>query len=272
VDKEWITHYYVAYTKAVLSKDKEADESKRDALLDLAETEIEKTSRLLGHQSDELELLSAFVTSCRIGIEPMARYMTYGKAYSAHLKQAISVNPDNPRIYYLQGSVWYGMPKFAGGGPAVAMPFLIKADSLYAKERGDDITRPYWGKRSNRALLERSRAAGAKDGTTAESGAAAPGVSGAWTGSLPMEGGGSYPLRYVLGVEKGKLTGSTEASGSTVPIMDGTIEGDSLSFYIEGMGEKMMHRARYYQVGYSLGITIQMGGRAYHATLVRAGK
>jgi hypothetical protein len=182
-DNDWITHYYVAYAKAVLSEDKEGDESKRDALLDVAESEIEKAMRLPGHKSDELELLSALVASCRIGIDPMARYMTYGKAYSAHLKQAIVLNPDNPRIYYLQGSVWYGMPKFAGGGPAVAMPFLVKADSLYAKERDDDISQPYWGKRANRAMLERCRAAG---------------VSGVWTGSLPMEGGGSYPLRYIF--------------------------------------------------------------------------
>jgi hypothetical protein len=256
-DKEWITHYYLAYTKAVLSEDKEADESKRDALLDVAETEIEKAARLPGHLGDELELMSAFVSSCRIGIDPMARYMKYGKAYSAHLKQAIVLNPNNPRIYYLQGSVWFGMPKFAGGGPAVAMPFLIKADSLYAKEQDDDIMRPYWGKRANRALLI---------------GAGSPGVSGTWAGSLPMDGGGSYPLRYFFGLEKDKLTGSTVASGSTVPISDGKIEGDSVSFYVDGMGEKMLHFARYYPVGDSLGMTIQMGGRAYHATLFRSGK
>lgn len=156
-DKEWITHYYVAYSKAVLSEDSKLDESKRDALLDEAGNELKRTVTLLGKENDETLVLGAFIANCRIAISPMSRYMQYGKVFSSDLKDAKAINPDNPRIYYLQGMAWYGMPKFAGGGKEVALPYLSKADSLYSKENDLDITKPYWGKNAAGYYLMQSK-------------------------------------------------------------------------------------------------------------------
>ena len=41
-----------------------------------------------------------------------------------------------------------------GGGKKAALPYLEKADELFAKEGTDDITRPYWGKRTNDYFLQ----------------------------------------------------------------------------------------------------------------------
>jgi hypothetical protein len=156
-DREWITHYYVAYSKVVLSEESKLDDSKRDALLDEAGNELQKAVRLLGKENDETLVLGAFIANWRIAISPMSRYAQYGKVFSGNMRDAKTLNPDNPRIYYLQGMAWYGMPKFAGGGKEVALPYLSKADSLYTKENDLDITKPYWGKRATAFYLTQSK-------------------------------------------------------------------------------------------------------------------
>ena len=156
-DNEWITHYYVAYSKVVLSEDSKLGGNKRDALLDEAGNELKKAVTLLGKENDETLVLGAFIANWRIAISPMSRYMQYGKSFSGNLKDAKAINQDNPRIYYLQGMAWYGMPKFAGGGKEVALPYLSKADSLYSKENDVDITKPYWGKKAAAYYLMQSK-------------------------------------------------------------------------------------------------------------------
>lgn len=157
-NNEWITHYYLAYSKAVLSEDAKLQEAKRDALLDEAGNELDKAVKILGEENDETHVLGAFIANRRITISPMARYMTYGKVFTAHMEAAKAINPANPRIYYLRGMAKYAMPKFAGGGEQVALPYLAKADSLYAKETDIDIARPYWGKTATAYYLKLCKA------------------------------------------------------------------------------------------------------------------
>jgi hypothetical protein len=145
-NNEWITHYYLAYSKVVLSENDKLESAKRDALLDEAGSELDKAVKILGKENDETNVLGAFIANWRIAISPMTRYMIYGKVFTSHMEAAKAINPDNPRIYYLRGMAKFGMPRFAGGGEQVALPYLAKADSLYTKENDMDIARPYWGK------------------------------------------------------------------------------------------------------------------------------
>lgn len=157
-DKEWVTHYYVSYSKAILSS-LEKDPEKCDALLDEADKQRAIAVGLLGHESDETHVLAALIANWRIAISPMARGMSYGKVFREHVTAAKTLNPANPRIYYLQGMAWYSMPKFVGGGKDVALPYLARADSLYALENSGNIFKPYWGKKLNAFYLDDCRAA-----------------------------------------------------------------------------------------------------------------
>jgi hypothetical protein len=157
-NNEWITHYYLAYSKVVLSENDKLEDAKRDAFLDEAANELDKAIKILGKEIDETHVLGAFIANWRIAISPMSRYMTYGKVFTSHMDAAKSINPDNPRIYYLRGMAKYGMPKFAGGGEQAALRYLAKADSLYAKESDADITKPYWGKTATAYYLKICRA------------------------------------------------------------------------------------------------------------------
>lgn len=83
-DKEWITHYYAAQSKAVLSYD-EKDADKRDAYLDEADREKEEAVRLLGKETDETYVLGALIANARLAVEPKNRWQKYGQIFSSDL-------------------------------------------------------------------------------------------------------------------------------------------------------------------------------------------
>jgi hypothetical protein len=148
----WVTHYYVGYSKAILSS-LEKEDDKRDDYLDEAEKEHDKAIVIIGKENEETYVLAALISNWRIAISPMMRSGKYAKIFRENLSKAQELNPRNPRIYYLQGAAKFAMPKFVGGGKETAMPYLLKADSLFAQESSANINKPYWGKSKNTYYL-----------------------------------------------------------------------------------------------------------------------
>ena len=155
-DNEWVTHYYVAFSKTVLSY-MEKDATKRDAYLDEAEKEREDAVSLLKKENDETYVLGAMMANARMAVDPMNRWQKYGSIFSADLESAKDLNPDNPRMYYLQGTSKLFTPKAYGGGKKIAQPYFEKAEALFTKEAAtptaNDITKPHWGKNHNEMFL-----------------------------------------------------------------------------------------------------------------------
>lgn len=152
-DGEWVTHYYLSFSKTVLSYI-EKDATKRDAYLDEAEKEREESVSILKKENDETYVLAAMIANARMAVDPMNRWQKYGQLFTQNLESAKDLNPDNPRMYYLQGVSKLFTPKAYGGGKKVAQPYFEKADVLFAKETASDITKPYWGKDHNTRFLE----------------------------------------------------------------------------------------------------------------------
>lgn len=151
-DNQWVTHYYLAFSKAVLSY-LEKDPGKRDAYLDEADKEKEDAVSILKKENDETYVLGALIANARLAVDPMQRWQKYGAIFSSDLESAKDLNPDNPRMYYLQGINKFHTPKAYGGGKTAALPYFEKAEPLFAKEAGNDITKPYWGKAKNSDFL-----------------------------------------------------------------------------------------------------------------------
>lgn len=147
-DGEFAAHYYAAYSKAVLTF-QEKDPAKKDALLDEADKEREDAVSIQKKETDETHVLAAMIANARMGVDPMNRWQKYGKIFSENLESAKELNPDNPRMYYLQGTSKFFTPKAYGGGKKAALPYFEKADALFVKETATDITTPHWGKKSN---------------------------------------------------------------------------------------------------------------------------
>ena len=148
-DNEWTTHYYAAYSKAQLSyMEKEA--AKKDAYLDEAEKEKQDAISILKKENDETYVLAAMIANARMVVDGMNRWQKYGPIFGENLESAKGVNPDNPRMYYLNAVSKFFTPKQFGGGKKAALPYFEKANTLFAKEAGvTDITKIHWGKDKN---------------------------------------------------------------------------------------------------------------------------
>jgi hypothetical protein len=153
---QWAAQYYAGYSLTVLSYiDK--DDKKRDTYLDEAEKLSEKAKQLYKTESDELYILDAMIANARLAVKPSSRYKKFGDIFNSNLEKAKNIRPNNPRIYYLQGTSVFYTPKFFGGGAKNAISYFEKADTLFQPEKHEDIFKPFWGKKQNDEMLKKCK-------------------------------------------------------------------------------------------------------------------
>ena len=145
---QWLPYYYagLALTTAgwqdnKLDKDANAEQVK--TLCDKAES-IEKTSEIC-------EIRNMAATQQMI-IDPQSRWATYGKEASDALQAGMQLNPNNPRLYYLQGMSVFNTPQAYGGGKERAKPIFEKAVQLFKAEQPKPLY-PRWGQKQAEDML-----------------------------------------------------------------------------------------------------------------------
>lgn len=153
---QWLPYYYagLALTTAgwmdsKLDKDQNAEKIK--SLCDKAEA-------LTSDNADKAEILTLrnMTASQQMLVDPQSRFMSYGMEAGKYLQQALKLNPENPRAYYLQGAGLFGTPEQFGGGKAAAKPILEKAADLYKKEQPKPLY-PHWGQERNQEMLDQCK-------------------------------------------------------------------------------------------------------------------
>ena len=147
----WAANYYAAFSNAFVSLS-EPDAKRKDQLLDAAEAWLVKTTQL-NAANDETLVLTAYLAYARFLVDPRNRWKKYLDLMNTNLDRAKKANPNNPRIYYLQGVPLFARPVTYGGGKAVAKPYFEKATALFAAQDTTDITKPSWGAKENAAYL-----------------------------------------------------------------------------------------------------------------------
>jgi len=149
----WMPYYYASYALVVMSFD-EADGSRKDLLLDRAQ-ELLDTALELEPDESELHVLQAFLYPSRILVDPMSRGMQYMELIYSSLARAKALNPENPRIYFLEGVNKANLPPSMGGGPDVARPILEEAVAKFETFNLVDPLWPDWGEEATLAELEK---------------------------------------------------------------------------------------------------------------------
>jgi hypothetical protein len=147
---QWLPYYYAAlalsspgWTDPNVNKDENA--AKMKALCDKADA-LQKTSEVY-----EVRYMAALQ---QMLVDPQTRYMTAGTEMQDAMKKGLELNPENPRLYYLQGSNIFNTPEQWGGGKANAKPLLEKAVALYKKENETRKSLyPKWGEKEAEAML-----------------------------------------------------------------------------------------------------------------------
>jgi len=148
---QWAANYYAAYSAAFISLH-ETDQKRRDQLLDMADKYVDKMNGI-NAAGDESLVLTAYDAYARYIIDPPNRWQKYLTLMNTDLDQAKKVNPNNPRVYYLQGVPLFDRPKTYGGGHDVAKPYFEKAKELFARQTTADASKPYGGEKENAAYL-----------------------------------------------------------------------------------------------------------------------
>lgn len=147
---QWLPYYYAGLALSIagwmdVSLDKDANAAKILAFCDKAEA-LQKNSEI--YELRFMALTQQFL------VDPTTRYATYLPQASAALTKGMEIDPNNPRLYYLQGSNLFNTPEQYGGGKAKAKPVLEKAVQLYKEE---NKTRkplyPKWGEKETNDLL-----------------------------------------------------------------------------------------------------------------------
>ncbi len=145
---QWLPYYYAGLALSTAGwqdtkLDKDVNAEKIKALCDKADA-LEKTSEIC-----EIRNMAA---TQQMMIDPQSRWATYGQEAGAALQKGMQLNPNNPRLYYLQGMSVFNTPEAFGGGKAKAKPVFEKAVALFKVEQPKPLY-PRWGQKQAEEML-----------------------------------------------------------------------------------------------------------------------
>ncbi len=145
---QWLPYYYAALAQSSIGwrpevADKDANAEKIKALLAKAEA-IETNAELCAVEN--------MMATQQMMIDPQTRWQTYGQQASAALQKGLKLDPNNPRLYYLQGMSLFNTPVQFGGGKDKAKPVFEKALALYKAAQPKPLY-PRWGQPQTEAQL-----------------------------------------------------------------------------------------------------------------------
>lgn len=153
---KWQPAYYavLCYLNAVTMLQLTEDE--KSAQLDKAQPIMDNLKKSFKTES-EIFALQGFLYEMRI--MGMTSAMKYSPLATETLEEAESLNPSNPRVYYLQGMNIFHTPKAFGGGKEKAKPLFEKAAALFENAKPATALDPTWGAEYNKRMIEQCNAA-----------------------------------------------------------------------------------------------------------------
>lgn len=140
----WLPYYYSAYCHVMCAFIK-GDPASNDGFADKADLALAKAEALEKNNS-EISLLNAMITSSRMLVNPMARWMELGPKIQQYSQQAMTQDPTNPRPHWFTGVSLKNTPEQFGGGCGTAKPELQKAMELFNTFKPASELHPNWGK------------------------------------------------------------------------------------------------------------------------------
>ena len=145
---QWLPYYYaglaltrVGWMDPKIDKDKNAEQIK--AICDKAAAIKDNA---------EISTIRNMAATQQMMVNPQERWQTYGQEAAAALQKGMQTDPNNPRLYYLQGMSVFNTPEQFGGGKVKAKPIFEKAVALYKTEQAKPLY-PKWGQKQAEDML-----------------------------------------------------------------------------------------------------------------------
>jgi hypothetical protein len=161
---QWLPYYYSALALVnagnfiyINNVSNPASLKDLDALADKADQMITRAEALQKDNS-EIYTVKKMISSLRMMVDPMNRYMTYGPKAQEALDMAKKLNPENPRIYLLEGQDKYFTPEQFGGSKTEAKRLFEEALKKYDSFKPASELDPNWGKNTAQYLLSQIKA------------------------------------------------------------------------------------------------------------------
>lgn len=149
---QWLPYYYASYCSVMagmFSLPMDGGFGDNSAIVDpIADKADKLLKQALGLTSANTETycVEKMIAGLRMMGNPMARYMTEGPKAETALANAKKANPENPRIYILEGQDKFYTPEQFGGSKEEAKILFEKALSLFEVYKPDSSIAPNWGK------------------------------------------------------------------------------------------------------------------------------
>ena len=145
---QWLPYYYAALAQTWIgwmpaTTDKDGNAQKINAYLAKAEA-IEKNA--------ETYAVENMAATQQMLVDPSTRWATNGKDAGEALQKGLALDPNNPRLYYLQAMSLFGTPPQFGGGKDKAKPVFEKSIALYKSTQPKPLY-PTWGQKQAEDML-----------------------------------------------------------------------------------------------------------------------
>jgi hypothetical protein len=143
---QWLPFYYAALcdiNKANMYYISQQPD-KIDPLMDLAEPLLKKAEELQKDNS-EISCLRKMFNTGKMMADPMSRYMVYGTAAAEALEEAKKLDPENPRVYLLEGIDKYYTPEQYGGSKEEGKKLFQEASKKMETFKPASSIHPSWG-------------------------------------------------------------------------------------------------------------------------------
>jgi len=147
---QWLPYYYAALCNVnaglvMIGADIMAGNAdKTDPVADKAEVLLAK-AEALSKDNSEIFIVKKQIATLRLMGDPMNRYMSYGPEAAEALAKAKSLNPENPRVYLLEGQDKFFTPEQFGGSKTEAKVLFETAIKKYEAFKTETSIHPSWG-------------------------------------------------------------------------------------------------------------------------------
>lgn len=147
---QWLPYYYSAVCNALtgymLSNGAPGSFSstQTDQIADKSEAMLNKAEELEKNNS-EIYCVRKMIATLRMMGDPMTRYQTYGPQAQEALSKAKSLNPNNPRVYMLEGQDKFFTPEEFGGSKPEAKTLFEQSVKLFESNKPKTSIDPHWG-------------------------------------------------------------------------------------------------------------------------------
>lgn len=145
---QWLPYYYAALGNVMNGMFQGAggkvDATVTDQLADKADELIGKAESLTKENS-EIFVVKKLIATLKMMADPQTRWQQYGPIAAEALAKAKQLNPENPRVYLLEGQDKFFTPEQFGGSKTEAKKLFEESKKKFETFKPESEIHPNWG-------------------------------------------------------------------------------------------------------------------------------